>query len=128
MNAMTVECDRGVPEQEGRGRNHTPLPAAFFSGSRRLGLPTFVGRSVNDGLRLDQTFLVINQDRVLQRDETERSSPAGLGSDVSDARHAAHRVSYVQIAMEGYRPACPHPPRQWHWGQEAAFPWMPVRP
>src|SRR3954451_24700706 len=93
MNAMTIEGQRRVAEQERRRGVDLALMRARLGGCWRFGRPTRIGTAVDNVLALLQCDSAAGFDPVPHRHEAERARPALLQHDIGNARDAPDRVA-----------------------------------
>ena len=132
MDAMAVEGERGIAEQQGRrGRNRDDdVVGVVARGDGRRGRACGGRRR----LAIDDIHLLPNGDPALggdlvqDLDEAEASGPARLERNVLDLLAARDAIPGLEHVQRFDRPARPHAARQVDRRQEAALGGMAVGP
>jgi hypothetical protein len=126
VNAMAVECERGVTEEENRCWFDTSLVTSRLSGLRRGLLSGRQEIAIDEVLTLTNEFPSVGLDQVINSHEAEAAGAAFLGRDIRDPGNAPKAIADPQIALETHHAAGPHAPRKHHGREKTATPGMPV--
>ncbi|MOA00456.1 hypothetical protein D3C78_1198180 [compost metagenome] len=126
VDAVAVEGDGGIAEQQGRRRHHALTPLAFRRGL--AGAEFRRGRlAVDDVLLLTHGQAAVLHEVVANGDEQQRSGAADLLFDLQNGADPRHLAADTQRFVELEAPAGGHAVATIGWRQETATCRMAIR-